>query len=175
MTEPLEYQILRALQARFQQIATVDGYFYGVDDVAVLLDPDAGVESVFRADVNGQRRRPMIIIEPLDGEEWKYEPANEVKFVLPVGVHWVHSAVPSADAMTGVPAPPADDERLRTYWRGCADIEKALNRANDPGLGGLATDVRIVDRQWNTQVDGQDVWAQLTLHVHTRREFGKAA
>jgi hypothetical protein len=107
---------------------------------------------------------------------WNYEPANQLRFVLPVLVNWVHTAVPGADAITGVPMPPSDAARVRIYWRGCADIEKALNRSNDPGLGGLATDVRIVDRKWIAEPEvGQDVWAQLTLHVHTRREFGKAA
>lgn len=175
MTEPLEYQILLALQARFQQMSTADGYYYGVDDVAVHLDPNNGVEAL-RPDAGGPRVRPFVVIEPLDGEEWNYEPANQLRFVLPVLVNWVHTAVPGADAITGVPMPPSDAARVRIYWRGCADIEKALNRSNDPGLGGLATDVRIVDRKWIAEPEvGQDVWAQLTLHVHTRREFGKAA
>lgn len=176
MTEPLEFQIMLALQARFQQIRVADGYFYGVDDVAVLLDPDNSVEAL-RATVDGSPRvRPFVAIEPLDGEEWNYEPANQLRFVLPMLVNWVHTAVPASDAVTGVPMPPPDAARLQVYWRGCADIEKALNRSNDPGLGGLATDVRIVDRKWIADREvGQDVWAQLTLHVHTRREFGKVA
>lgn len=176
MTEPLEYQILLALQARFQQMSTDAGYFYGVDDSAVHLDPENGVDVLMGPDETGRKVRPFVVIEPVDGEEWNYEPANQLKFVLPVLVHWVHTAVPASDVVTGVPMPPSDAARVRLYWRGCADIEKALNRSNDPGLGGLATDVRIVDRKWIGGPEvGQDVWAQLTLHVHTRREFGKAA
>lgn len=176
MTEPLEYQIMQALQARFQQIRVSDGYFYGVDDAAVLLDPDAAVDALMQGDDEGRKVRPFIILEPLDGEQWEYQPANQLKLVVPLAVHWVHTAVPLDALVNGVPRPPTDFERLRTFWRGCADIEKALNRSNDPGLGGLATDVRIVDRKWNSDAAvGQDVWAQLTLHVHARREFGKAA
>lgn len=173
MTEPLEYQIMVALAERFRLMSTDAGYFYGVDDVAVHLDPDHGVDELMQADETGPRVRPFVILEPVDGETWEYEPANQLKFTMPILVHWVHTAVPLDDAVTAVPRPPADHERLRLYWRGCADIEKAINRSNDPHLGGLAVDVRIVDRLMRFR--GQDVWATLTLHVTSRREFGKAA
>lgn len=173
MTEPLEYQIMVALAERFRAMSTGDGYFYAVDDVAVHLDPDNGVDALMQADDTGRKVRPFVILEPVDGETWQYEPANQLKFTMPVLVHWVHSAVPLEDAVTGAPRPPEDHERVRLYWRGCADIEKAINRSGDPHLGGLAVDVRIVDRQM--RVDGQDVWATLTVEVTSRREYGKAA
>lgn len=175
MTEPLEFQIMVALADRFRQMAVADGYYYGVDDDAVMLDPDNGVDALVQAGESLRKVRPFVIIEPLDGETWNYEPSNQLKFVMPIAVHWVHSAVPLEDAVTGVPRALSDLDRLRIYWRGCADIEKAINRSNDISLGGLAIDTRIVDRKWNQQVDGQDVWAQLTVHVTSRREFGKAA
>lgn len=175
MTEPLEYRIMVALADRFRQMSVADGYFYGINDDAVMLDPDNGVDALMSPDESLRKVRPFVIIEPIDGETWEYEPANQLKFTMPILVHWVHTAVPLDDVVTGVPRPPSDFERLRLYWRGCADIEKAINRSNDPHLGGLAVDVRIVDRRWSQQVAGQDVWATLTLHVTSRREFGKAA
>lgn len=171
MLEPREFLIVNHLKAALQSIATADGYYYGVDDGAVVLDPEHDVEAL-TAD---GAPRPFLIVE-LGDEEWQYHPAGELKLVLPGLINWVHDPTPPQDAITGVPSVVDDDERMRIYWRGCADVEKALTV--DTGRGGLAVDTRITNRRWQPApggAGGQLVWAEIAFEIIIYRTYGVPA
>ena len=59
--------------------------------------------------------------------------------------------------------------RQRAVWRACADTARVL--AEDPSLGGLVVDTRIVGRKWNREIDGLDVYVSIDLEIRTRRDF----
>lgn len=156
MAEPREYLIIRALQASLQAIAQVDGYHYDVTSVAVKLDPNQDVESL----INPGGPRPIIILQ-VTSEDWKYLPASQVELKMPVRVHWIHES----DAAV-------DESWLRTYYRGCSDVERAV--AQDNSRGGYARETRVVDRSYaQDPTGGSRVWAQIDLSVYVDRSFGE--
>lgn len=167
-TEPHDYRLLTNLKAALQAIAVSAGYYFDVADMAVKLDAEHGVEALVAAD----GPRPFILIEPRS-EEWEYHPSGEVMYRLPLTLHWVGTAVPSADAVLGEPTPPEDEDRFKVYSRGVADIEKAL--AADTGRSGLSVDTRITGRRWNPVNSGQDVWAEVDVDLTVHRVYGVPA
>lgn len=166
MAEPYEYRVRAALKAAFQAIAVAGGFYYGVADGAVVLDPDADVEALLAPEAP----RPLIIIEP-DDEAWEYFASGEVIVRMPTMVTWVHTAVPDTDVVFGTPAPIDDDYRLKVFHRGVADLEKAIGL--DPSLGGLVSDARITNRVWHPGRNGQEVVAQVTLELSSYRRYGQ--
>lgn len=164
-SEPREYRILANLAAAIAGASLEGGYYYALDDRAVRLDVEAGMEELLAAGAP----RPFVLIEVGD-EPWEYFADGEIRLELPVDVYWVHSGRPPADALLGEPGPIELDYRAKVYWRGCADVERAI--AVDPGRGGDAVDTRIVGRSWEAPVDGQDVWAHLKLRIKLHRRLG---
>ena len=168
MTEPIDFRILANLKAALQAIAVSAGFYYDVDDAAVKLDADHGVEEMLAP--NGPR--PCLVIE-LRQESWEYHAAGEVLYTMPLTVHWWHTPAPPADALLGEPTPPQDEDRMQMYFRGVADIEKSVTA--DTSRGGLAVDTRITDRRWNPVNGGNDVWAEVDLELRVYRTYGVAA
>ncbi len=154
-TEPREYRIVRNLQAALAAMTVAGGYFYDVTSTVVKLDPDHDVAALKRPDVP----RPFLILD-VAKEKWIYEPANELKLVLPVMVHWI-----------GESDPTVDEARMLMFYRACADVEQAI--AIDLSRGGLATDTRITGRQLVENVEGPEVWAQIQTEIQLRRTFGQ--
>jgi hypothetical protein len=153
--EPIEYQIVRNLQSALQLITVVGGYHFTVAATAVKLDPNQGIEAL----IAPTGPRPFIVIE-VKPETRRYSPAKRTRLVLPVTIHWVSESTPTID-----------ESRLQTYFRGCADVERAI--AIDIGRGGLATDTQIVDCVYDTAIDGAQVWAQINIEISINRIYGQ--
>ena len=154
MPEPIEYRAILNLQAALQAIAIAGGYHYDVVDAAVKLDPNVAVEAL----LHPAGARPIVLIE-VNPEKWQYAPAAQLKLAMPVTVHWVSDATPTDDA-----------SRMKTFFRGCADVEQAV--AVEIGRGGLASDTRIVKRTFDTAVEGSQVSARIDLEIWLHRTYG---
>lgn len=154
MPEPNEYLALKNLQAALEGIHVDDGYHFTVAALAVKLDANHDIDNL----ILPTGPRPFVILEVLD-DRWEYFPASEVRLVVPVRVHWVSESIPEDD-----------NSRMQTFFRGCADVEKAI--AVDVGRGGSCSDTRIMRRLFDTAVDGAQVWAILELELRLRRTYG---
>lgn len=155
MTEPKEFLIVQSVQAALQAIKVSSGAYYTVAASAVKLDPNASIEDLIRPD----GPRPFVLIE-LKPDVWEYSPANQTTLTLPMVVHWISDSTPTDDA-----------SRLKTYLRGCADVEKAL--AVDIARGGLAVDTRITERSMDLSMAGAQVWAQIGIQIRSHRTVGE--
>ena len=165
MTEPNEYRLVLALQAAIRRLRTADGYFFDIDDDAVKLDGDEDIERLTAAD----GPRPFAIIEPRP-ESWTYSPGSVV-IEQPFTVFVATDAVAAADPITGAPAPTTDADRMRTFWRLVADVERAIGV--DVSLGGTCVDARITRRTWLRDIESQMVVAEIELDAKVYREYGK--
>lgn len=154
MPEPVEYQAIVNLQQALQGIAVASGYHFTVAGSAVKLDPNENIEALVAP--NGPR--PFILLE-IEPEAWQYLPALELRLTQAVRVHWISDSTPTDDT-----------SRLKTYLRGCADVERAI--AVDVTRGGLAVDTRIVRRVPERAVDGAQVWAMVELEILLHRTYG---
>lgn len=168
MAEPLDFLLLANLKAALQAIRVADGYYYGVDDAAVKMDAETTIDEL----VGPESLRPFVLIEPRP-EEWEYHPSGEVLYSVPLTLHWVHDPLPMSDALLGEPAQAEDASRMRVYYRGVADIEKAITR--DTSRGGRSVDTRITGRRWNPVNSGQDVWAEIDIELKVYRTYGVPA
>lgn len=153
--EPSEYQIIVDVQTALLQIAVARGYHFDMAALTVKLDPDQDVEAL----IGPGGPRPFIVLE-VKPDSWKYSPANRATLVLPLLIHWVSESMPTDDA-----------SRLLTYFRGCADVERAI--AADISRGGRAIDTRILTRTYNTAVDTSQVWASIDVQIDSRRVYGQ--
>jgi hypothetical protein len=153
--EPNEYLLIRNLQAALQQIAVASGYHHTVAATSIKLNPDSADDAFNRPD--GPRPFALLEVRP---ERWEYFPSLEVRLVQPVIVHFVGDSTPTSD-----------ESRIQTFYRLCADIERAI--AVDPGRGGYAIDTRIVRRTLHSDdVDGKEVQASVELEMPLRRTYG---
>lgn len=154
MPEPNEYLALVALQTALKAMAVADGYHFDVAGLAVKLDPDVDVASIVPPGGN----RPFVILE-VKPDSAEYQPAKQLRLTLPVTVHWIADSEPTDDA-----------SRLLTFFRGCADVERAIG--GDITLGGTVTYTGIVRRTFDTSVDGAQVWAQIDVQLRVHRTYG---
>ena len=155
MAEPIEWLVLQDLQTALRAIAISDGYHFDVQALAVKLDPDQKVEDL----IAPGGPRPFLILQP-QPDTWDYrERPAQAHIILPITVHWISDTVQTDD-----------DSRLRTFLRGCADIEQAI--ARDITRGGLAVDTRIVKRELDLAVGGSQVWAMVDVEIALRRTYG---
>ena len=155
MSSPIEYLAIRNLQTALQAITVAGGFYFNVTGAAVKLDPNVMVESL----IHPGGPRPMVLIE-VDPEAWEYEPASQLRLKLPLKVHWVSDATPTDDV-----------SRMEMFFKGCADIEKAV--AVDVSRGGYCSDTRIRRRTFDDAVDGTQVWAIVELELWVRRTYGQ--
>lgn len=152
--EPIEFQIVQNLQAALQAIAVAGGYHYDVAGAAVKLDPNQDIESL----IAPGGARPFIVIE-VTPETWQYQPASQVLMTIPVTVYWVTDSDPTSDP-----------SKMQTFFRGCADVERAI--AADVTRGGLAVDTRITKRELSKEIDGAQVWAVIDTEISLYRTYG---
>lgn len=152
--DPIEYRVIRHLQATLQAIRSADGYHFDVAGTAVKLDPDHKVEDLIAPD----GPRPYVLIE-IKPEAWTYYPAGEVMLRMEPTVHWV-----SEGNLLD------DESRMLTFFRGCADVEMAVSK--DITRGGLVADTRLVRRLFDTTAQGAQVWAAIDLSMHVHRAYG---
>lgn len=154
--DPSEYTVIRNLQTALQAITIAGGYHYDVQAVAVKLDPQHGVEAL----VDPDGPRPIIVIEAGVEDSWSYQPGTRSRLELPATIHWV-----------GESAATDDTSKLLAFYRGCADIEKAI--AVDISRGGRAIDTRIVKRLMDRSIQGAQVWAMVDVTMPLIRVFGQ--
>lgn len=155
MPEPLDYQLVLAVQTALEAITVAGGYHYTVPADAVKLDIDAGAEDFLREG----GAWPVLAIEVQPDEEWDYGKADQLVAKLRLAIHWF-----------GVSDLTDDASRMQTYFRACADIERALNA--DLTLGGLATDIRVLRREPAYDERGSRVWAEITVEIRHYRAYG---
>jgi hypothetical protein len=155
MPEPIEYRILTHLRDALAGITIGAGYHYDVRGTAVKLDPNQDVDAL----VGAEGPRPFVLIE-LTSDAWQHMPAMRAKIELRATVHWVHDSDPTRDA-----------DRIQTYLRGCADVERAI--LVDLTRDGLVTDTRITKRTFDTAIEGSMVWAAIELVMPMIRTFGE--
>lgn len=159
MPEPREYRVVLALRDALAAIAVTSGHFYTVASTAIRLDPNSDVEAL----VAPEGPRPFVLLQVFP-ERWRYDPHGQLELVLPATIHWIHEADPAIAT-----------DRLRVYWRGCADVERAITADGwNVELSGLAREIRIVERTLRDELgDGAIVWAALRTEVTIDREYGK--
>lgn len=155
MPEPISFRIVQHLQTALRSISVAGGYHYDVASVAVKLDPNSANDEV----QSPGGPRPLVLIQ-VAPERRDYEPAGELRMVLPVVINWVQES----DATD-------DDSRMEVFFRGCADVEQAI--AQDVSRGGLAIDTRIVQCINNDDLDGSQVWAQIEVEIALFRQYGR--
>lgn len=154
INRPIEFGVIKDLQAALQAIDQADGYHHTVTAASVKLDPNESAESQ-RAS-GGQR--PYIMIELGEDAHDQAERPMGVQLELPLIVHWIHDAADNDD-----------DSLLLTYLQGCSDVEKAI--AIDVSRGGRASNTRITSRR--LEFTGSEVWALIGVVVRLRRGFGE--
>jgi hypothetical protein len=160
VSEPISFRIVKDLQTALRAISVANGYFYDVASIAVKNDPNSAANALKAPGAP----RPLLLIQ-VDPERREYQPAGELRMVLPLVINWVQES----DATD-------DDSRMRTFFRGCADVEKAI--APDDGgpgrsRGGLAIDTTIVRCINNDDIDGSQVWAQIEVEIPLFRQYGR--
>jgi hypothetical protein len=153
--EPIDYLIVRHLQTALGAMSVAAGYHYTVAGSAVKLDPNHNVDAFIAPD----GPRPFVILE-LKPEEREYQPARQVRIVMPITIHWVGECLPHID-----------ESRLQTFLRGCADVERAIGA--DPTRGGLAVDTRILTRTADDSTEGAQVWAVIETEIRWYRTDGQ--
>lgn len=151
--EPLALRIVQNIQAAVRGIRVSQGYHHTVGAVAVKLDPNHNVEAL----IGDEQLRPFFIIEMLP-ETFEYVPAGGVWVTMSGIVHGVHTSDVESD-----------DDWMTTYYRLCADIERALTQ--DLTRGGLVPDTRIESTAFRAR-GGAEVWAQVPIVIRLRRQFG---
>lgn len=153
VSEPIEFQVMQNMQTALKAISKAGGYHHDVASFAVKLDPNHEVEEF----IGEEPSLPFFVLEP-QPDEFQYFPASQVRVRLPFIVHAIHESDTT------------DDDALQeTYFRLCADVEKAL--AVDITRGGLASLTTILERQIET-ISGKQVWAMLTGEVAVHRTYG---
>ncbi len=151
---PIEFAVILNLQAALQDIDRVNGYYRTVAATSVKLDPNDAVEQM-RAS-SGQR--PYVLIEFAEDALDYAERPSGLQLVLPLTVHWIAESDATDDASL-----------LRTFFEGCADVEKAITA--DLSRGGRASDTRMTVRRLT--FEGSEVWAEIGVVVRLRRTYGE--
>ena len=154
MPEPIEYRIVQSLQTALRGIAIANGYHHDVAVLAVKLDANSAVEDL----IGDEARRPFFILE-LTKDAFIYQPAGRARIQMPAIIHAVHESDPTED-----------ESWVRTYYRLCADIERAV--ALDLTRGGFAIDTRVLSRTFQT-FNGAQVWAMVETSISLIRIYGE--
>lgn len=155
MSEPVDFLAIQDLQAALQGIRENDGYFYGVAASAVKLDPNQAVEAL----ITPGGPRPFVLIEVKEDAMTFVEKPDGIRHLFGLTIHWVSDSESADDA-----------DRMRVFFRGCADVEAAITQ--DRSRGGLAFDTLIRRRRLDTAVDGSQVWALIDVDLEIRRTYG---
>lgn len=153
---PIAYAIVKDVQTALRAMSVAGGYYYGVASDAVKLDPETDVEDMTAP--NGPR--PCVLIETgaLD-HNFTNSRSGEANVTLPLTIHWFHDADRTSD-----------DALLQTFFRGCADVEKALTQ--DITRGGRAVDTRITSCDLVPVSNSGICWAAIKVDIHGWRAYG---
>jgi len=154
--QPLDYTLIVGLQTALRAMSVAGGYHFDVQASAVKLDPNCDVESL----IAPGGLRPFVIIE-VKPDTWEYKPAKRIDVVLPITIHWVSDAVPTDD-----------ESRLKTFFEGLADVERAIAKPITDGAGGEVLP-RITKRSYSTAIDGAQVWAIVDTELRSHRVYGQ--
>ena len=140
-------------------ISVAGGYHYDLAAMAVKLDPNHEMEDLIPgANSPVGPPRPFALLDLSAPDVFEYGQSNQVIVLRPFTVVWVHDSDVSDD-----------DSLLNTYFRGLADVEKAL--ATDITRGALASDTRILSREMR-EPEGREVWALVSGQVRSHRTYG---
>lgn len=157
--EPREYLIVRNVQSALLAMTLAGGYHYSVQAAAVKLNPDVDVETL----VGETAVRPFVLLEVLP-DAWVIggTSKNRAEIKMPVRIHWVNEFTEETD-----------EARQLMYFRGIADVERAI--VLDITRGNLAFDTRIVSRALHKdpEGDGAQVWAMVDTIITVMREYGQ--
>jgi hypothetical protein len=153
MADPIEFRIVKNLQAALQAISIAGGYHYDLAALTVKLDPNQDVEAL----LTDETKRPFYVLE-LGTIASEYRPSMRTRITLPVTVHAVQDSDPASD-----------DSWLKTYLNLCADAEQAI--AQDISRGGLAVDTRVQAREFQA-FGGRQVWAMVKAEILIERTYG---
>lgn len=152
MQEPIDYLAVVELQRALQGICQADGYYYDVRGTAVKQNPNHGTDVLAEPD----RPQPVIALE-VHPERRDYS-SSMVTVHLPIDVHWICDSNPERDV-----------DMLRTFFRGAADIERAVKRAEIAG----ASEIRVISCENNRTEDGSQVWAVVRVEIWINRTYGE--
>lgn len=159
MAEAIEFEIVQNMQEALEGIKIVDGYHHNLQGIAVKLDPETDVE----AHLGENPVLPFIVIEMLP-DIFDHQPSERVMLTSPFVIHAINSTKPVNDL-----APKDDDAMMRTFYRLCADVERAIQI--DSLRGNKAIDTRILSRTMRDRT-GEEVWAMLTGEISQERGYG---
>lgn len=154
--QPIAYAIAKDVQAALLAISTESGYFHTLGADAVKLDPEHEVEA--RTAPDGQR--PFVLIE-VSPPTFNYQNSRsgECEVTLPLSVHWVNDYDPTSD-----------DALLQAFFKGLADVERALSR--DITRGGRAVDTRMTSATLTPVGDSAICWAEIKVEIKSWRDCG---
>lgn len=158
--EPLEFRIVQHLHTALKAMSTSAGYHYTVQGSAVKLDPNHKSEELIPGtDQPIGPPRPFVLLDLSRPDVFEFpERSGRVRVRRTFDVAWVNDSDPSEDASL-----------LKTFFRGLADVEKAI--VADVSRGGLATETRILSRQMR-EPSGREVWAIVTGEIVAHRVYG---
>lgn len=155
MGEPIDFLIVQHLQTALGGMTVAGGYHYACAGTAVKLDPNHNVDAFVAPD----GPRPFVVLE-VKPEARTYLPALQVRLVMPITIHWIGECLPHLD-----------QSRMQTFFRGCADVERAISA--DLTRGGKAVDTRILRRTLDDSTEGAQVWAIIETEVRLYRTYGQ--
>ena len=159
MAEALEFQIVQNMQTALRGIKVVDGYHHNLQGISVKLDSESDVE----AHLGENAILPWIVIE-MTPDDFDHQPSGRVVLTIPFVIHAINSTKPVNDL-----EPKDDDATMRTFYRLCADVERAVEK--DHQRGKKAIDTRILSRTMRDR-PGEEGWAMLTGEIAEERGYG---
>lgn len=156
MPEPLEFRAIEALRDQLQGIRKASGYYYDLDRVGILLNVDG--EAIHHMLTENDGPRPFVFLVFNDVDQVIEQSPDDMKVTLKLALVWVNESNPTVD-----------EDRLKVFMRGAADVEKCLGQ-QDRSLGDLATDLRITGRGWDSE--GSRVYASFEVEIILWRTYG---
>ncbi|HXV60649.1 MAG TPA: hypothetical protein VEK15_08145 [Vicinamibacteria bacterium] len=158
--EPIEYGIVKNMQAALQGIKQTAGYHHTVEALAIKLDPNHKVEDLKPED----GRRPFVLADWSSPDALdSFEKPDRMLRNWPVTVH----AIGDVDVES-------DDARALKHFQLCADVETAVIAAWKAGtLGSTVQNVLLASRELRlNEPEGREVWSIIGWVIQHRRELG---
>lgn len=161
LPDPVDFQIVQSLQTALKAMSTSSGYHYTVHGTAVKLDPNHKSEDLVPgANAPIGPPRPFVLLDLSLPSVFDFpERGGQVRITQPFSVAWVNDYDLEDD-----------DSLLRTFFRGIADVEKAV--VADVTRGGLAYETRIASRQMRQPAKSRELWAVVSGVIVRSRAYG---
>ena len=158
MADPIDFLIIKNMQAALQAISKSAGYHHDISAVAVKLDKRHNVEErIPEANAPIGPPRPFIVLE-VQTDDFEYHHSGQLLQSMPFSVLFVDDT----DAQD-------DDARIKKHLTACADIETALTI--DHQRGGKAIDTRLLGRELSDD-DSSTVRTIVSGEVRLHRTYG---